>query len=85
MGPTMSAPRGTSAVRRCRCGGGLVAARRIGPLRGQVTPTLCCFTCGYEEPSLYGRSTSERNRSSSYYTSTRRRGGAPQTGAPRWR
>ena len=45
----------------CPCGGLMVPATRIGPHVDQVTGVLTCWTCGEEEPSLYGRTRSERH------------------------
>lgn len=47
--------------RQCRCGGQLVRSIRMGPEARQWTHTLCCFSCGDETPSLYGRTTNQRN------------------------
>lgn len=48
--------------RYCHCGGVMERAVRIGPDPGRRTNVLICWRCGYEEPSLYGRSANERNR-----------------------
>lgn len=72
------------AVRHCQCGQVLARGARFGPGLGERTPVLICWECGYEEPSLYGRSRSERN--GHYIGSPQRRWARVKTeGTPRWR
>lgn len=65
----MNATTTASGTRWCHCGAGYLSqAVRHGPGASQRTNVLICWSCAYEEPSLYGRSRAERN------------GGSPFTG-----
>lgn len=72
-------------VRHCKCGQTLQHGVRHGPESGRRTAVLICWGCGYEEPSLYGRTQAERNGK---YDARPRHGRWSydvDEGTPRWR